>query len=193
MVESKGVKKEAAELNGPPTKEEMDKIVSDIFEKDMLPKDAIGIPDDVMEGIYAHAYRTYNVGKYHNAAQLFRLLIMLNALEPKYVLGLAACHHLLGQYDNALMMYMVVEVLNPKDPMPNYHSADCYIRIEMQEDALEQMQKALTKCGELPQYTALKNRIIVTIAALVKQVADIKRAEAEEALSEKAVEKKSKG
>lgn len=157
---------------GKPSEADLDRMRKDIFEKNMLPKDAIGIPENVMEGIYAQAYRLYNSGVYHDAAQLFRLLVMLNALEPKYVLGLAACHHLLAQYDNALMTYSIVASLSPKDPMPNYHASDCYLRLGMKELALEQLQAALSKCGDDTHNTTLKNRIIVTIGALVKQISD---------------------
>ncbi len=155
-----------------PSKEDLERMERDIFERNILPKDAIGIPENVMEGIYAHAYRLYNSGRYRESAQLFRLLVMLNAIEPKYVMGLAACHHLMGQFDNALMTYAIVASLDDKDPMPNYHSADCYLQLGMKESGLEQMQAALTKCGDDPVHEALKNRIIVTIGALVKQIAD---------------------
>lgn len=171
---------EAKPKMGAPSEAKLEKMKKDILENNMLPKDAIGIPDNVMEGIYANGYQLYNSGQYRDAATLFRLLVMLNAMEPKYALGLAACHHLQGQYDNALMTYAIVSSLAPNDPMPNYHAADCYLQVGMKELALEQMQIALNRCGNDPHYTALKNRIIVTIGALVKQISDQKKGASEE-------------
>lgn len=147
-------------------KEDLDKVMNDVFEKGILPKDAMGLTNEMVEGIYGHSYRLYNAGQYREASQLFRLLIMLNATEPKYVLGLAACYHLMGQYDNAVITYAVVEVMNPTDPMPSYHSSDCYLKLGLPEMATDHLQSALKKCGDRSDYRMLKDRILMTLGNL---------------------------
>ncbi|MBV36925.1 MAG: CesD/SycD/LcrH family type III secretion system chaperone [Rickettsiales bacterium] len=149
-------------------REEVQKVMDDVFEKGMLPKEAMGLTDGMVEGIYGHAYRLYNSGQYREASQLFRLLVMLDATTQKYMMGLSACYHLLGEYENALMTYSVAEILNPEDPMPCYHSSDCYARMGEMDNALEQLQFAEEKCGERAEYAHLKDRIHLTVDNLKK-------------------------
>ncbi len=40
-------------------------------------KDALGLSDAIVEGIYAQAYRLYNTGKYQEVTDLFRMLVIL--------------------------------------------------------------------------------------------------------------------
>lgn len=83
----------------------VEKISENVFEKGMLPKDAMGLSDSMIEGIYGYAYRLYNSGKYRDASHLFRILILLDPTESKYILGLAACHHMQQDYKNAISSY----------------------------------------------------------------------------------------
>ena len=69
-----------------------------MFDQGMAPKDAFGINPNALENVYAQGYRLYNTGKYIEALHLFRVLILFNAAEPKYILGLAACFHMLKEY-----------------------------------------------------------------------------------------------
>src|SRR5580658_2269831 len=77
-------------------------ISNKMFKEGMSPKDAMEVNPQVLENIYAQAYRLYNTGKYVEASHLFRILIMINSLETKYMLGLAACFHMLKEYQNAI-------------------------------------------------------------------------------------------
>src|ERR1700722_6951344 len=82
--------KEVAEENGV----KIDKAGSMLFGSGVSPREAMGMSDQAVEGIYGQAYRLYNAGKYKEASQLFRLLLMLNSGESKFALGLAACFHM---------------------------------------------------------------------------------------------------
>lgn len=175
-----GPKKSMSRVGEKASKDDLNKISDEVFNKGMLPKDAMGLTDQMVEGIYGHAYRLYNAGQYREASQLFRLLVMLNATEPKFILGLAACYHLLGQYDNALMTYSVVEVMNTKDPMPNYHASDCYVKLGLPEFALEQLQVALKKCTDSHEHQILKDRIKMTMTNLTTHKKEEKTPEKKE-------------
>ncbi len=194
MADAKKSKSETARKVGDATKEEIrdavEGVMSDVFEKGMLPKDAMGLSDSMVEGIYGHAYRLYNSGQYREASQLFRLLVMLNATEPKYVLGLAACYHLLGEYDNALMTYSVVEVLNPEDPMPCYHASDCYANLGLMDLAFDHLEYAREKCGNLPEYAILKDRIKLTVKNMKEVGKGDANKEEDEGVQEKKKQKK---
>lgn len=140
-----------------------------IFKKGMLPKDAMGINNNVLEGIYAQAYRLYNTGKYVEATHLFRMLILMNATEPKYVLGLAACFHMLKEYNNAISTYTMCSVLDPQNPIPYYHSSDCFIQMKDFISAMICLELAIQKSNDKPEYATLKERASLTLESLKQQ------------------------
>lgn len=135
-----------------------------------IPKEVSGLSDAMVEGIYAQAYRLYNTGKYGDASQLFRLLIMLNSLEPKYPMGLAACFHMLKEYKSAGDIYAIVAMLDPDNPVAYYHASDCFIQSGDPLSAIVALELAVDKAGDKPAYKVLKDRALLTIDSLRKEV-----------------------
>lgn len=140
-----------------------------IFKKGMLPKDAMGVSSNLLEGIYAQAYRLYNTGKYVEATHLFRMLILINPTEPKYVLGLAACLHMLKEYKNAIQTYTMCTILDPHNPLPYYHSSDCFIQMKDYVSAMVCLEMAVQKASDKPEFAKLKERASLSLESLKKQ------------------------
>lgn len=145
-------------------------LTTNIFEKGMLPKDAMGLSDGLIEGIYGHAYRLYNSGKYKDASQLFRLLIVLNPTAAKYPLGLAACFHMLKEYENAIATYTMVSLIDIDSPLPFYHASDCYIQLGDITSAIVNLQMTVARCGEKEAFALIKERSIATMESLKQQL-----------------------
>lgn len=146
-----------------------DDITNQLFKQGMLPKEAVGINNHVLENIYAQAYRLYNTGKYVEATHLFRILIMLNAVEPKYMLGLAACFHMLKEYNHAIQSYTMCSALDPKNPIPHYHTSDCYIQMQDYLSAMICLELAIDRAGDKTEYAKMKERALLTLESLKKQ------------------------
>jgi type III secretion system low calcium response chaperone LcrH/SycD len=166
------MKKEAMNLSGENKQEvenSFDELTEKIFRKGMLPKDAMGINSNMLEGIYAQAYRLYNTGKYIEAAHLFRMLILLSSTESKYVLGLAACLHMLKEYKNAIQTYTMCTVLDPQNPIPYYHSSDCFIQMKDYLSAMVCLELAVQKSANKPEYSKLKERALLSLESIKKQ------------------------
>lgn len=147
-------------------KKTVNNLLANVFEKGVLPKDAMGLSDAMMEGIYGHAYRLYNSGRYREASQLFRLLILLNPLSSKYSLGLAACFHMLKEYDNAAQSYMMVSLVDPESPIPFYHASDCFIQLNLSDSAIIALEKAIELAGTKEQFSMIKERCLFTLESL---------------------------
>ena len=162
---------EIGERIGKEKAQEFQKVAEKSITKALTPKDAMGLSDAMVEGIYGQAYRLYNTGKYRDASQLFRLLIMLNSIEPKYAMGLAACFHMLKEYKSAVDSYAIVGVIDPDSPVPFYHASDCYIQMGDPISALIALEMALKRAGDKPEYRTLKDRATMTIESLKKEVA----------------------
>jgi type III secretion system low calcium response chaperone LcrH/SycD len=163
------VKKAVEEMGANIGKEKGDEIKSvaaKVVQQGMMPKDMMGLSDAMVEGIYGQAYRLYNTGKYRDASQLFRLLIMLNSTEPKFAMGLAACFHMLKEYKNAVSTYAICGVIDPENPIPHYHASDCYIHLEDPTSALIALEMAIQRAGGRAEYQTLKDRAKMTMASL---------------------------
>jgi type III secretion system low calcium response chaperone LcrH/SycD len=146
-------------------------IADKMLKQGMTPKDAMGLTSGYLENIYAQAYRLYNTGKYTEATHLFRILVMLNAMEPKYMLGLAACFHMLKEYFNAIQTYTMCSALDPQNPIPHYHSSDCFIQMKEYLSAMICLELAIERAGDKPEYAKMKERALLSLESLKKQVA----------------------
>ena len=164
----KGFKLDDKEMSS--AKEEIQELVKDYAKDSASAKEAMGLTDAMVEGIYGQAYRLYNTGKYKEASQLFRLLMMLNAKQPKYLLGLAACFHMMKEYKNAVEIYTVCGIVDPESPIPHYHASDCYMQMKDVISAIIALEMAVTRSGERAEYKMLKDRAILTIDNLKKEL-----------------------
>lgn len=153
--------------------EDFNKITNKAIKNSGLIKDIIGLSDESAESIYSQAYLLYNTGKYNDAAELFRLLIMLNATEPKYIMGLAACFHMMKEYDGAASAYSLVSIVDAENPIPYFHSSDCYIQLGDRASAIVALEMAVKRAGDKPEFAMLKERAQITLQALKKEVAEI--------------------
>lgn len=150
--------------------QEFSKITNKALKQSGLVKDIIGVTDGSIEEIYGQAYLLYNTGKYKDSSELFRLLMMLNSLEPKYVMGLAACMHMMKEYESAAATYTLVSILDATTPIPHFHASDCYIQIGDKASAIIALELAVQKASDKPQFATLKERAQITIKALKKEL-----------------------
>jgi len=172
------IKKATEEIGATLSKEkskDFQNVAAKVVQGGMMPKDMMGLSDAMVEGIYGQAYRLYNTGKYKDASQLFRLLIMLNSTEPKYAMGLAACFHMLKEYKNAVSTYAICGVIDPENPVPHYHASDCYIHMNDPVSALIALEMAVKRAGDKTEYQTLRDRALLTIDSLKKEIAKIKK------------------
>lgn len=140
-----------------------------MLKEGMTPKDAFGVSSNVLESVYAQAYRLYNTGKFVEAIHLFRILILMNTTEPKYTLGLAACFHMLKEYKNAIQAYTMCTVIDPVSPIPHYHASDCFIQMKDSLSAMISLQMAIDKAEGKAEYTKIKERALLTLESLKQQ------------------------
>jgi type III secretion system low calcium response chaperone LcrH/SycD len=174
---TKGQMRKEALHAGEKQEEKLDKALGQLGNKmlkqGITPKDAMGVSDSYLENVYAQAYRLYNTGKYPEATHLFRILIMLNAMEPKYMLGLAACFHMLKEYYNAIQTYTMCSALDPLNPVPHYHSSDCFIQMKDYLSAMICLELTIDRSGDKPEYAKMKERAQLSLESLKKQLSSI--------------------
>lgn len=149
----------------------MDELGNKIMKQGMTTQEAAGLDPQFLESLYAQAYRLYNTGKYIDAAHLFRTLILMNSMEPKYALGLAACFHMLKEYKNAIQTYTICSVIDPQDPLPYYHSSDCFVQMKDFLSAMLCLELTINAVGNRPEYSKIKERAVLSLEGLKKEEA----------------------
>jgi type III secretion system low calcium response chaperone LcrH/SycD len=137
----------------------------------VIPKDKLGYSDEKIEALYGQAYRLYNTGKYQDAIQIFRMLIILNPPQGKYMLGLAACFHMLKDWENAIKVYTICSIVDSENPIPLFHASDCYIQMRDRASAIIALEMAIQRAKDKQEYQILKDRSLLTIASLKKELA----------------------
>lgn len=160
----------AVQASGLPTKETVEALLMGSANKGIMPKQALNLGDDTMEAIYSQGYTLYNQGRYKEASYVFRLLMLLDYLTPKYILGLAASLHRLKDFKNAANIYLLCGTLDTNNPLPHYHAADCYMQLDIPELAVFSLGLAISAAAEQPQYAVIKERAILMKEALEKQL-----------------------
>lgn len=166
------IKKEAANLSDDNLQAfsgSIKELADRMIKQGMTPKDSMGLTNRFLESVYAQAYRLYNTGKYIEATHLFRFLILMDSTESKYVLGLAACFHMLKEYKNAIQTYTMCAILDPRNPIPHYHASDCYIQMKDFMSAMLCLDLAIKYAGEKPEYSKMKERALLSLESLKKQ------------------------
>lgn len=141
-----------------PARDAIASLLTQALNKGLMPKTALRLGDDTMEAIYGQGYNLYNQGKYKEASYVFRLLMMLDYLTPKYSMGLAACLHRMKDYKNAANTYLLSATLDTSNPMPHYHAADCYMQLGVKIAAIFSLNLAIQAAGSQPQYSVIKER-----------------------------------
>ena len=168
--ETKG-KDRASEGKGDPSFDHSFREMTDkMWKQGMSPKEAMGVSSGYLENVYAQAYRLYNTGKYGEAIHLFRILVMFNAMEPKYMLGLAACSHMLKDYADAVQQYTMCSALDPQNPIPHYHCSDCCIQMKEYLSAMLYLELTIERCGDKQEYAKMKERAQLSLESLKQQI-----------------------
>lgn len=109
------------------SKQDITEVVWDAVSKGATLKDLQGIPNDVMEGLYAYAYDFYNKGRLDEAETFFRFLCIYDFYNQDYIMGLAAVCQLKKQYQKAIDLYAVAFAMGKDDYRPMFFTGQCYL------------------------------------------------------------------
>lgn len=169
----------------PMVKEFLTKILVD----EISPKEAMKIPQSLMEAIYQQGYLCFQSGKYKEAFSIFSFLRMLDGKEKRYTFALAATHHYKKEYLLAAANYTIYQTFDPFNPTPSFHLYDCYLKAGYPEAALYYLQQALVLAEREPQHAQLKEKIQLEMESMKELFKERFKKQAEENKM-KAVEKR---
>jgi len=158
-------------------KSEHAKLLVNIFEKGMTPKEAMKISDQEMAQIYSYAYHQFSGGKYEEARELFKMLLTLEPQNSNFATALGVCHHRLKAYEYALYCYMLSSVLAPTDPVPLFYAYDCFMNTNDEVSAGVILCSVIARAGDQPQYAQIKADAQLRLEPLQKKIVEGQAAE----------------
>lgn len=123
----------------------------DLFEESLLDGHPQLSPD-VAEALYEMAFDYYSSGKYQEAIDVFYLLILTDAENAKYWIGIAAAHQMLQEYEDAISGYAFAAMLDEENPMPHLHAAECLFAIQNIDEALSALAAVDQVAGNKKMY-----------------------------------------
>lgn len=128
-------------------------------------KDALNIPQNLIDGYYERGYHFFNSGKFDEALPIFQFLSQLDNKEPRYILAIAATLHQMKNYDEAVVYYLLYGTLDLTNPMPYYHMYDCFSKLGSSDLGANALKAASQRAGQNPRYAELKTKLDLEIAS----------------------------
>jgi type III secretion system low calcium response chaperone LcrH/SycD len=140
--------------------------------KDVLPVE-LRANEKTFEECYQKACNLYKTGRYNEALPYLHMLNIGNAKEPRYMMAIAACFHMLKNFQEAAQYYILCGFLSEENPIPFYHLADCYNKLGKPVPALVALNMAHKRCIDV-KYSSLKDRIVLMMDQLDKELTAMK-------------------
>lgn len=144
----------------------------DGLKKGIMPKKVFNVGEESIESLYTQAYTMYNQGKYKEASYLFLALMTVDPTVPKHVMGCAACFHRQNMYEKASELYIICSSLDPENPFPDFHAADCWIKMQCPEAAILHLKTVIERAKDSPEYAVVKERAAMMLKTLESEVQD---------------------
>jgi type III secretion system low calcium response chaperone LcrH/SycD len=126
------------ESDTPKNKDSIEELVGNILDSianGTALKDIYGIPDEMMDAMYAHAYYFYQKGKLDDATTVFQFLYTHDIHNASYVMGLAAIQQQKKNYAKAAEMYALSYELDSKSALTLLYAGQCYLFLKDREQA----------------------------------------------------------
>lgn len=89
--------------------------------------EALGLPAELTEFLYARAHRWFIVDRADRAEPLFRALCVLDGEVADYWIGLGICLRLRDSFDAAALAFNTAALLRPQWAVPAFHAAELAI------------------------------------------------------------------
>ncbi|MEN3813499.1 type III secretion system translocator chaperone SicA [Chromobacterium piscinae] len=122
--------------------------VWDAVEQGATLKDVYGVPDDIMQGLYALAYDHYQRRQLDEAEKIFRFICVYDFYNVDYMLGLGAVMHCKGEYKQAIDYYAVAFSIGKNDYRPMFYIGQCQLAMRHPKLARKSFEFVVRSCSD---------------------------------------------
>lgn len=97
--------------------------------------DALGLPPEACELIYARAHRWFAVDRPERAESLFRALCIADGRQPDHWVGLGICLRIRGEFAQARLAFAMASYLRPGWAVAHFHAGELELHAGEIEEA----------------------------------------------------------
>jgi len=76
------------------------------------------------------------------------------------------------EYKSATDTYMLCSMIDGNNPLPHFHASDCYLQMKDSGSAIICLTMAISRSEGKPEFQILKDRAVLTLEALKKDLSD---------------------
>lgn len=129
-----------------------------------------GLDRDRLEMLYTLAWNALAQEQYAQAEKLFKFLVLHQHLEASYWLGLGVCYQRQQRYELALTAFGQASQLAVDNPQPALHGGECHLALRRPKPAQAAFKAALHWSEERPEWSELRQRAEVLLAATQRRL-----------------------
>lgn len=111
-------------------------------------KDIHQVSDEMLNNVYAHAYKFYHQGRLDDAERFFSFLCMYDLNNPDYFLGLGAVNQLKKNYQKACDFYSLAYVLSGTDFTSVFYSGQCQLMMGNLAKSMQCFDLICKRCSD---------------------------------------------
>ena len=128
-----------------------------------------GITNEDLEAVYGVAHGLYSAGRYADALDLFRFLVLHAHVTGRYWFGLGACQQMLGDTAGALKSYGMAALFDPAEAEVPLRAAECFLKLGDRVNARSAAEAAGIVAGNAPAKPAIAQRARLLIARIDRE------------------------
>ncbi len=140
---------------------DLDVDVAEIFDRVRAGKSlvqAMNLPDQTVDLLYAQALARFNAGDSHTAIPLFNALTLLAPQVRDHWLGLGICSRVLNKLPIAKLTFETAINISPQTAAPRFHL--CEVLCQMKEwDGAKEQAAAFAQLPETPEKKSLSSEM----------------------------------
>ncbi|OHE73967.1 MAG: CesD/SycD/LcrH family type III secretion system chaperone [Verrucomicrobia bacterium GWF2_51_19] len=126
-------------------------------------KALFGMNADQLEAFYSLGHHLYAGNKYDSAEKVFRGLCILDSMQKKYWLALAACLQMQERYEQAIEAYGSAFIIDAEDPEVYEQLAHCYIGTRNIAEAVKCLREVIRIADTTKRHSAIKERALTKL------------------------------
>ncbi|CNF38117.1 SycD/LcrH family type III secretion system chaperone [Yersinia kristensenii] len=130
------------------TEQEATLLMTATMEHGATLKEIHGISDDMMENMYAYAYKAYKEGNLDEAENFFNFLCIYDLKNPDYFIGMGAINQVKKNYSKACDFFALAYVLAEKNFFPVFYSGQCQLLMGNVVKALQCFDIVCKQCPD---------------------------------------------
>ncbi len=130
-----------------------------------------GVSNDMLEDVYRRGLAHYDNAELEPALMCFIYLVMHQPWDRRFHMALGSVLHWQEEYQSAITFYGYALSLDARDPGPYFRIAQCLLRLEESETAIEMLEAAVSQSGQSPMYSNIEKLSRELLAEVTKQPA----------------------